>query len=63
MSQIVSRLRETLIEIDRELLDALSPSAVRTPEALDRIAKLEHARSAAQRLLLSAETEAMRQRS
>jgi hypothetical protein len=62
MSKIVSRLRETLIEVDRQLLDALSPSTVRTAEELDRIVKLEHARSATQRLLIAAEADELKDR-
>jgi hypothetical protein len=52
MSETVAQLRQTLIDVDRQLLAILPPHETQDHAAL---ASLEHARTAAQRLLLTAE--------
>jgi hypothetical protein len=51
-------LRQTLIEIDRQLLAILLPHGALDHAELGKVATLEHARMAAQRLLLAEEADA-----
>lgn len=48
-------LRQTLIEIDRQILDILTPHRPLDHYQLHKVATLERARGAAQRLLADAE--------
>lgn len=54
------RLRETLIEIDRQLLELLTPHTPLNHADLEKVATLEHARTAAQRLLFAAEADELK---
>jgi hypothetical protein len=59
-SSNASRLRETLIEIDRQLLELLTPQSILNHAELGKVATLEQARNAAQRLLFSAEADELK---
>ncbi|MET3665794.1 hypothetical protein [Caulobacter sp. 1776] len=52
-----SQLRQTLVEIDRQLLDLLLGQGRLDHDRWGKIAMLEHARGAVERLLLAAEAE------
>ena len=53
--QTASRLRQTIMEIDRQLLEILLPHTELDHARLQTVATLEHARAVAQRLLFAAE--------
>jgi len=57
MQDTAASLRKTIVEIDRLILEILVPHTALDHEQLHKVASLEHARSAAQRLLLAAEAE------
>lgn len=52
---IAQHLRKSLIQIDRQILDILTPHRPLDHDHLHRVATLEQARGAAQRLLADAE--------
>lgn len=54
---VAARLRRTLIEIDSQLLEILAPHTTLDDAGLQKVSALEHARTAAQRLLLAAEAD------
>ena len=57
MSDTAANLRKTIVEIDRLILELLLPDTGLDHANLHKVASLEHARTAAQRLLLAAEAE------
>jgi hypothetical protein len=55
MSETAARLRRALVDIDLRILKILMPHTELDHTEIEKVAALEHARSAAQRLLLAAE--------
>lgn len=52
-----ANLRKTIVEIDRQILEILLPHRSHDHAEMQKVATLEHARNAAQRLLLAAESD------
>jgi hypothetical protein len=57
---VAAQLRRTLVDIDQQLLRILTSRASLDHGRIERVASLEHARSATQRLLLLAEADELK---